>query len=52
MLGYEQLNTHGEGGEGGGVQGGGTCASPKQGAARGSTTGRTRGQESGHKNPQ
>jgi hypothetical protein len=31
-------------GEGGGVQGGGTCTSPKQGGAWGSTTGSTRGQ--------
>jgi hypothetical protein len=39
-------------GEGGGVQGGGTCTSPKQGGAWGSTTGSTRGQREAKKNPE
>jgi hypothetical protein len=39
--------THGEGGEGGGIQGSGFI--PLHSRARGSTTGSTRGLESGHK---
>ena len=44
-------DSNGEGGEGGGVQGGGTCTSPKQGGAMGSTTGSTRGQREAKKKP-